>query len=255
MPHPWLQGLTRVDEVGSTSDLALGLVRSAGFACPHLVRADRQTRGRGRGSNAWWSDGGSLTFTLVIDPAAHGLTAAHEPRLALTAAVAAVSAVAGFVPPAARLGIRWPNDVEADGRKLGGVLPEPVETPVGPRFLIGVGLNVRTRLADAPHAVRDLAASLTNFPAGPAVGPDPEEVLDRWLGHFAALLPDLAADRLSLADRWSALDLLRDTPVRVDLGPRILRGVARGITPAGALLLATPNDGLIPLFGGRVLRD
>ncbi len=130
---------------------------------PLVVLANRQTQGRGRGTNWWWSDEGSLTFTLALDPSAHGLTAMHEPRLALAAAVAVVDATRPYVPPQATLGIRWPNDIEAGNRKLGGILPERVETAGGVRILIGVGLNVRTRLEDAPPEVRRMAATLAEW--------------------------------------------------------------------------------------------
>src|SRR5207237_728418 len=101
----------------------------------------------------WWSDGGSLTFTIALDPSAHGLRSEHEPRLALATAVAIIDAIASWglseVP-----GIRWPNDIEVGGRKLGGILPERLDTPMGPRLLIGIGVNVASQMADAPEAVR-----------------------------------------------------------------------------------------------------
>ena len=58
------------------------------------------------------------------------------------------------------IGIRWPNDLEAAGRKLGGILPERVETAAGHRILIGIGLNVWTNLTHAPHDVSAMATSL-----------------------------------------------------------------------------------------------
>ncbi len=238
----------RREQVSSTSDLARELVNGDDPAhpLPLLVRADRQTRGRGRGTNAWWSGPGSLTFTLAIDPRAHGLRPAHEPRLALAAAVAVVEAVGPGVP----LGVRWPNDIEAGGRKVGGILPERVETPRGPRLLIGIGLNVRTLLADAPADVRALAATLSDW-GDPRT---PDEILADFLIRFAAVVPRLAADDPALAARWAELDTLRDRPVRVDLGPRVVTGVGRGIDPDGALILATAA-GPLRLLGGRVLRD
>ncbi|MBY0398035.1 MAG: biotin--[acetyl-CoA-carboxylase] ligase, partial [Thermoleophilia bacterium] len=106
------------EELASTSDLARALVAGPGLAYPILVRALRQTRGRGRGANAWWSDDGSLTFTLALDPAAQRLRAEHQPRVALAVAVAIVDAVTPLLADPSTLGIRWPNDVEAGGRKL-----------------------------------------------------------------------------------------------------------------------------------------
>ena len=96
-------------------------------ALPLAVWAKSQTRGRGRGSHRWWSDAGSLTFTLAIDPAAHGLAVEHEPKLALATAVAVIEALTSSSSVKPSIGIRWPNDLEVDGRKLGGILPERVD--------------------------------------------------------------------------------------------------------------------------------
>jgi BirA family biotin operon repressor/biotin-[acetyl-CoA-carboxylase] ligase len=218
-----------------------------------VVWAARQTRGRGRGSHRWWSDAGSLTFTIALDPAAHGLRPEHEPRLALATAVAVIDAIEPIGLSAAP-GIRWPNDIEAGGRKLGGILPERLDTPDGPRLLIGIGLNVATRLDDAPPEVRRMAASLADFRPGPSPPGEVERLLHSILGGFAGVLDRLACDDPDLARRWAALDTLHGRPVRVDLGPRLVAGVGRGIDPEGALCVAAP-EGLVRLVGGVVLRD
>jgi BirA family transcriptional regulator, biotin operon repressor / biotin---[acetyl-CoA-carboxylase] ligase len=250
MTWPLVNTLVRRAELASTSDLARELVLAGGVALPLLVRADRQTRGRGRGSNAWWSDAGSLTMTLAIDPQAHGLTPAHEPRLALAAAVALVEAVAPFVPTTEPLGIRWPNDVEAGGRKLGGVLPERVETPSGACLLVGIGLNVLTRLVDAPPEVRAMAASLAGWGDPPGL----DAVLTAWLARFEAILPRLARDDPELAARWAELDTLRGRSVRVNQETCIRAGVGGGIDAEGALLLWMGNE-ILRVFGGQIVRD
>src|SRR5262245_25801874 len=75
---PFVKTWVALDEVDSTSDHAARLVRVDDVALPLLVWSKRQTRGRGRSDHRWWSDDGSLTFTFVIDPAAHGLEARAE---------------------------------------------------------------------------------------------------------------------------------------------------------------------------------
>src|SRR3954454_9162297 len=94
-----IRTVVHLEETGSTNDDARRLVSAGHARLPLLVTADSQTAGRGRGANAWWSDEGSLTFTLAIDPVDHGLTADHEPRLALAAAVAVVEAMTPLLPP------------------------------------------------------------------------------------------------------------------------------------------------------------
>src|SRR5262245_52866551 len=112
--HPFIRSIVHHDVVDSTNDLARLLVQAGKTPLPLLVRADRQTAGRGRGDHRWWSDEGSLTFTVALDPLAHGLRLEHETRLALALAVAAIDSLEPLVSEV-RLGIRWPNDIEAGG--------------------------------------------------------------------------------------------------------------------------------------------
>jgi BirA family biotin operon repressor/biotin-[acetyl-CoA-carboxylase] ligase len=250
---PFVASMLVLDEVESTSDHAAQLVRGGSAELPLCVWALRQTRGRGRGTHSWWSDTGSLTFTLAIDPAAHGLAADSEPRLALATAVAVIEAARemGFDSP--ELGIRWPNDIQVGDRKLGGLLPERVDGPDGHRLLIGVGLNVSTDAASMPAEVRQMATSLAAL-RGRAVEPERiPEVLAAILGQFGSVLGRLAARDPDLAARWDALDLLRERWVTVDLGPRTIAGRGRGIDEDGALCLEAGAE-RHRLFGGQVRR-
>jgi BirA family biotin operon repressor/biotin-[acetyl-CoA-carboxylase] ligase len=253
MSWPFVRSLIQRDAVTSTSDLARQFIDAGADSLPLAVWASRQTRGRGRGANRWWSEAGSLLFTIALDPAAHGLRPEHEPRLALAAAVAIIDALAPsrlVEPP----GIRWPNDIEAGGRKLGGILPERLETPSGPRLLVGIGLNVTTEMSHAPPDVRRMATSVAELrPIAEPAG-EVERLLQAILAGFPAVLEQLAHDDAGLHARWGALDTLRDQVVSVDLGPRTITGVGRGIDAEGALCLAT-DEGLVRLHGGRVLRS
>jgi BirA family transcriptional regulator, biotin operon repressor / biotin---[acetyl-CoA-carboxylase] ligase len=254
MSCPFIRTLIRHEVLESTNDLAKQLAVEGHWDLPLAVRADRQTRGRGRGAHTWWSDLGSLTFSLLVDPAAHGLRPRQEPRLALASAVAIIEAISSLFQTASAPGIRWPNDVEAGGRKLGGLLPERVNTPSGPRLVIGIGLNVLTRMADAPDELRRMAVSLADLCDGPLSPKDREAFFRAILEQFESVLAQLARDDPALASRWDQLDTLRGQRVRVNLGPRIVEGEGRGIDAEGALLLAGEQE-TFRLFGGQVLRE
>jgi BirA family biotin operon repressor/biotin-[acetyl-CoA-carboxylase] ligase len=238
--------------VDSTNNLAHRLAVEGEVRWPLVVWAARQTSGRGRGSHAWWSDEGSLTFTIGLDPAAHGLRVVHEPRLALAAAVAVIEAIAPLAPTAA-LGIRWPNDIEAAGRKLGGILPERVETTAGARLLVGIGLNVRTRLADAPPEVQRMATSIEALRGSP-YDAGMADLLGSILTRFEQSTAALVRDDPTLAERWRQLDSLAGEWVRVQQVSQTLTGRALGIEPDGSLRLLTER-GPINIQGGQVLRD
>ena len=250
---PFVQTMLEHDVVDSTNDVAARIVRAGAPALPVAVWAHRQTRGRGRGGHEWWSDAGSLTFTVALDPAAHALAPLFEPRVALATAVAVIDALweSGFGE--AGLGIRWPNDLEFGGRKLGGILPELVELEGGRRLLVGVGLNVRTNLEEAPREIQEMATSL-EAQAGRAIE---NEMVPRllWaiLRHFESTLEQLAMGDPQLADRWNQLDLLRGCEVRVDVGTHEVCGRALGIDALGALCVDEGGT-TIQVFGGTVVR-
>jgi len=241
------------DDLDSTSDHAAVLIRDATHELPLVVWTRRQTRGRGRGTHEWWSDSGSLTFTLAINPDQYGLAVADEPKLALGMAVSIVKALAAIGLGSPSLGIRWPNDLEADGRKLGGILPERIELEGGRRDLIGVGLNVFSRLHESPEAIRGMGTSLAALHDSTWDESILPTILDAILDRFEGVLERLAHGDAELAAEWGRLDLLNGERVRVDLGSRIVEGIARGVDPEGALLV---DDGCqqVRLFGGQVLR-
>ncbi len=251
---PFVNTMMTYEVVDSTSNRAAELLREGRCALPLAVWARTQTHGRGRGHNRWWSDDDSLTFTLAIDPTEHGLTVELEPRLALATAVAIIGALneLGLGSPA--LGIRWPNDIEADGRKLGGILPERVETLRGHLILVGIGLNVRSNLAVAPVDVRAMATSLAALHADRLDELGFAPLISAILGQFALVVPRLATGDPSLSRQWGRLDLLREKWATVDLGSHQVAGWGQGIDHDGALCL---HDGRNPLriFGGQVIRN
>ncbi len=128
-------------------------------ASPALVVADRQTAGRGRGNNRWWTGEGSLAFSLLVDPQQFGFPPRVVPRLSLAAGVAVIDAIAPRLSGQS-LGLHWPNDVYVGRGKLAGILVEVL--PDG-RHIIGIGLNSNNTAADAPPEIRESIATLADL--------------------------------------------------------------------------------------------
>ncbi len=253
MTHPFIRTFIRLREVDSTSTHARRLLAAErDVALPLLVWADRQTAGRGRGGNAWWSDEGSLTFTVAIDPVAHGLILRRVPTIALSLGVFLINAFVskGWLTRG-RAGIRWPNDIEIEGRKLAGILLEHIHTPRGARLLMGIGINVSTRFEAAPSDVQALATSLkAQCPEAPAHS----DVLEAALAAVEKSVHEVATENEEQAFRWNEKDLLCGEPVKVDLGDRVVTGTGLGIDFEGRLILTTDGGELMRVAGGRVLR-
>ena len=250
-PRPFVRSEHHEPEVDSTNDWARRLVTAGELGpTPALVWADGQTRGRGQGSNTWWSDEGSLTASVVVDPEALGLPIAVRPRVALGVAAAMVAAVEELAP-GTWAGIRWPNDVEVGGRKLGGVLVEGVPGPGGPLLIVGFGLNVGTNLDQAPREVRAMAASLAEAGLTPN---DRATALRAILSRLGPMFEALAAGDPDLVATWNRLDALRGSTIRVQAGPALFAAEATGIDPSGGLRIVRQGRVEV-LYAGRILRD
>lgn len=195
----------------------------AGRTEPVLLVAEEQTAGRGRLGRDWHSAAGaSLTFSL-------GLPFAPADWSGLSLAVGV--SVAGSLHPA--IGLKWPNDLWLDDRKLGGILIETASfgAGAGERYVVlGIGLNIFARdgtgLSTPPAALRELLPDC-DAPAA--------------LARLAApLVRDLLAFRETgfapFRLRFEARDVLRDRAVVLSDGTT---GTAHGAGEDGSLLVHT----------------
>lgn len=247
----------------STSDIARQLASQRQLELPLLVIADRQTAGRGRGTNRWWADSGSLTFSVVVDCPDEWLSGDAWPRLSLATALAVLDTLQTLAPSTPG-GIRWPNDVYLAGRKICGVLPELVQFDApagddssnehfsaksslrGTRLVLGIGVNVNNACQDAPAEIAGRAISLFDL-----IGRSLKmmEVLMPLLANLEQALHDVANHDAALAQRWQQACLLRGHAVQMQLGPEQVQGRCEGIDQRGGLVLETAR-GRQSYFGG-----
>ncbi|MFA5814153.1 MAG: biotin--[acetyl-CoA-carboxylase] ligase [Bacteroidales bacterium] len=106
---------------------------------PFWVRTDDQFAGRGQGNRTWISEPGqNLTGTLAIFP--HQFEASLQFDLSKTFALAAAGFLELFID---EIRIKWPNDLYAGDRKIGGIL---IETAILGKFIdhaiLGIGINI-----------------------------------------------------------------------------------------------------------------
>lgn len=240
------------DETASTSDLALALTEaeaeSGSSDTPILVLTNRQTAGRGRGTNQWWAGDGALTFSLILDTRALEIPASAWPRISLTAGLSVCRTLLEVIPDG-DVRLKWPNDVFLQARKVCGILVE--NSPAQPKLVIaGMGINVNNSLQAGPQELHDQAISMAD-----AIGRefDRTDILVsvlRQLEHHLAALRD---ETLSLSDQWRDLCMLEGRTLRVEYGSRSLTGVCQGIADDGTLLLRT-ESGIERCAGGIVAR-
>ncbi|MEX2286292.1 MAG: biotin--[acetyl-CoA-carboxylase] ligase [Planctomycetaceae bacterium] len=235
-------------ELPSTNDRAVELIAEGRFSAPLLILAERQTAGRGRGGNRWWSGPGALTFSLVLDAGALRLSADRRPQISLTAGLGVCQALDEALPNH-KFGLKWPNDVFLGARKVCGILVDvPSQKPEC--LIVGIGINVNNSFQDAPEELRPLATSLADT-TGERF--DPAEVLIRVLLELARSLELLLGEQSALRSAWMSRCILHGRTVHLQSGPRMTVGVCRGIDIDGALLLET-DSGMERALGGVIAR-
>jgi BirA family biotin operon repressor/biotin-[acetyl-CoA-carboxylase] ligase len=222
--------VVRFAELDSTNRWVLDEARG-GAADGLVCVADHQTAGRGRRGRVWNAPpGSSLLVSVLLRP---GLDAGRVHIVTMAAGLAlaeAVDEVAGI-----RALLKWPNDLIVDGRKLAGLLAEADLSATGDAHAVVVGVGCNVDWQDFPPELAETATAC-NLEAGHSV--DRSALLDAFLAHFAQRLDHL--DDVP-ADYRARLDTL-GRRVQVDLGQRVIEGVAVEIDASGQLLV-TRDDG------------
>ena len=223
-----------VERCGSTNDVALE------SGAPLLIAAEQQTAGRGRRGRRWHSaHGASITFSLARRIAR---PPRELPALSLVAGVAAARALRALGVP---VRLKWPNDLEVENAKLGGIL---VETRGGNHAVIGIGMNC-ARVRDLHAKVRRRMAFLRDFTAASR-----NQVIERIAQTLVGALEEFEKRGLeALRAEWEAMHAHAGQRLRVRLADgRTLSGIASGLGADGSLQIHTAR-GVRAVTSGRVV--
>ena len=201
-----------------------------------LCVAELQNAGRGRRGRSWTAPFGSGICMSV------GWQFAEPPptfsALSLAVGVAVVGALRKL--GAADVGLKWPNDLIWNGRKLGGILIEMRGETEGPaQVVIGIGINVRMPAAIRVHLAEQQAALIA----------DVHEVMRDRTPHRSVIVGSLMSELVAMLrtfalqgfepfrETWQSLDTFANAPVKVINGSQSTLGIARGVDVDGTLLV------------------
>jgi BirA family biotin operon repressor/biotin-[acetyl-CoA-carboxylase] ligase len=221
--------------VSSTNDVVFR--RAARGARPGAVTlAELQTKGRGRFGRGFVSPPGLGIWSTILLEVPRDLEA--SPRLSILCALAvarALAALAGVAP-----GLKWPNDVRIDGKKVCGILVEGRGT--GSEFFLvaGIGLNVHHRAEEFPPELRESAGSLEML-AGRRL--ERERVFAGVLRELAHVLAKDLEGAHVLSEEFRRYDELEGEEVALERGGEVVTGVAHGIEEDGSLVVTVAGEG------------
>jgi BirA family transcriptional regulator, biotin operon repressor / biotin---[acetyl-CoA-carboxylase] ligase len=205
-----------------------------------IVVADEQRAGQGTHGRSWLAPAGtSLLASWIIRPAP------SAPALfAALAGVAIARALDALGCEGGRL--KWPNDVELEGKKVAGALAHGTSNGGGGVLVLGIGVNVHQRTSDLAPEIRELATSL-------AVACRPVDRL-ALLARITRELDRLerSEERDAAMEEWRSRSTVLGRGVNVTIDGRAsFAGTATAIDDEGALLVHTVS-GVERVVSGEV---
>lgn len=228
-------------EVDSTNDIALELARGGH---PHgtVIAAESQRKGRGRRGRIWHSPhGNNIYMSIILRPK---LPHANIPLLTPLIAIASakkIKEIAGL-----ETSIKWPNDIMASGKKLGGILVEMRQgDPEAPIIVAGIGINVNMEQADFPpelNATSILMETGRKHDKIPLIEAISGEILFR-IDRF---------DKESLISEWRGMLNMFGKEVKVVTPKDTLAGIALDIDENGGLMIRLADGAIKTILAGDV---
>ena len=219
------------EKTDSTNEQALLKVKQ-GSVLPLACFAEEQTQGRGRRGKVWVSPaGGSIYMSLAwkFDLPVNALGCLS---LAMGVAVARVLKNLGLQ----QVGLKWPNDVLLDDKKIAGILIETSKiTAKSTTAVIGIGLNFKLsdELADVPtQPWTDIVSSLSS-----ECRPERNKLAALLLRECMDICKNFAQGRQSLMLEYQQqYDVCLQKTVNIYLEDgRVMQGVVEGFEESGEI--------------------
>lgn len=234
-------------KTGSTNIDAKTLAEN-GCASGMLVVADMQTAGRGRKGHGWVAPAGqNIYMTLVLRPDCIPNKAS---AITLVMAIAVFEAVSEILP-GSECGIKWPNDVVANGKKVCGILTEMSAEPGCIHYVVtGVGINVNQE-----EFTQEISETATSIYIESGKKADRARLAARVMHYFEENYEvfEKSWDFEELADKYNGMLINCGRQVRV-LDPKgEYEGIARGINKNGELVVERGDNGEeVAVYAGEV---
>lgn len=241
-----LESLALIPRVSSTNALGRRVVHECienDVALPRaMIVAREQYAGEGRASRSWSSPAGKgiYTTTLVM----------REPHEISLIPLETANFVVRFLKETygIRAGVKWPNDILVDNRKIAGILIEARNHDGQVYIAIGIGINVLNS-----EAVPATAISIEELKQEPPV--DLDEATTAFVEAFDKELK-LRPAHESTIDDWNRSSVhQRGDRISCNVGGRIVQGTWIGIDDNGCVLLRSGDETVRISAGDLILQE
>lgn len=221
-----------MDSVDSTNSEAERLL-AADAETPFVVVAKSQEQGRGRLGRRWESaDVGNLYASFAFRPQ---LQPARMQDFTLWMGVNVCESLANACR--VDVGVKWPNDILHNGRKLGGMLTEArIDSDRTRDVIFGLGLNINSQRGDWPTEINTRTTSIAEALGHKVdVNQVAATIMSRVFKAYDAFVEDTHRERFT--QLWNRFDLLKGRRIAVLFGEVRIEGTVEGLDRSGALQL------------------
>ena len=229
--------IIKLNAINSTNDYLKELFATRHVENLTVVTAETQTAGRGQMGSQWNTEAGkNLTFSVLVKDLLLDINEIFTLNAAVANAVAAT--LNSLAIPS--VSIKWPNDILAGNKKLGGILIENSIRNGGEIYsVIGIGLNVNQRQFDGlPKASSMALAAGRDY--------DRDAVLTAILGQLKpAVAKVLHKDTESIWENYHRQLFRKGIPTPFEKDGRQFMGIIRGVTKNGSLEVQLEDDTVI----------
>jgi BirA family biotin operon repressor/biotin-[acetyl-CoA-carboxylase] ligase len=198
----------------------------------YAVFAEKQSSGRGRRGRQWISPFGRNIYLSLLVSFSGGMSALEGLSLAVGIAVEKAMGRLGIDG----VGLKWPNDIYADGRKLAGILLEVTgEYNSHCQVVIGVGLNLSMSEGEAQE-IDQPWVDLSSLRSGLSRN----QVAGTLLDELLAMVDTFQKEGFAPWQQyWSERDIYHNKDVVISSPIRDVEGVVKGVNRKGELMLRT----------------
>jgi len=234
------------DQIDSTNRYLVERSQNNGLS-GSVCFAEYQTDGKGRRGRQWVSPYGCNIYLSILWRFQQGPAAISG--LSLAIGVAVIRALKQH--QVADIGLKWPNDIYSQGKKLGGILVEVSGETDGPcSAVIGLGLNLFLPEAKA-QGITQAWTDLTKITGQKRLFRN--KLAGTLLNHLLPVIAEYEGIGIhAYLDEWRDYDCLSGQAATLFVGQQQFEGMVRGIDDNGMLLIERPDGSIQTFASGEV---
>lgn len=224
----------KLNAIPSTNDFLKELIQTGNVENFCCVVAENQTKGRGQMGASWSvEEGKNLTFSLYIENIIADIAEIYLLNVAVAVSIFRTLERNNI----SKIAIKWPNDIMADNKKLGGILIEnSIKGDGSITSIVGIGLNVNQKsFENIPTASSMLINASKNF--------DKEVLLMDLLQELETTIVSMKFNRAELWSIYKSNLFRKDVPTVFEIGDSgRFMGIVRDVSAQGLLIVEHEDE-------------